>query len=153
MISNAFKGAYQNEVSQQTQGINTITKGVKDFSSAVIGALGFTGALGDNIMATAAKHGLANKVGGVGGNIMLASMNERVNSITDSMVNDFMVSEDGNTKTEKAFDKVAGELKTSSEFETLDTVWNMLQKQAEKKRTENMLKKIKETRDELDRED
>lgn len=77
MISNAFKGAYQNEVSQQTQGINTISKGVKDAGVAIAGALGFTGALGSGTFADVAKHALANRVGGIGGNLMLATMEEK----------------------------------------------------------------------------
>lgn len=78
MVSSAFKGAVQNEVSQKTQGINTITGGVKDAATAVLGALGFSGALGSGAVSGAAKHSLANRVGGIGGNIMLASMDEKV---------------------------------------------------------------------------
>lgn len=84
MISSAFKGAYQNEVSQQNQGINTITKGVTDTATAVIGALGFAGALGSGTVATASKHALANKVGGVGGNLMLATMQEKQETGTNN---------------------------------------------------------------------
>lgn len=145
MLSNAFKGAYQNEVAQQNKGISTITSGAKDLVTGVIGALGFTGALGDNIFATASKYGLANKIGGVGGSIMLASMTDRTNAIKDSMVNDFMVSKDGDTRAEKAFDKVAGELKTAQEFETLDTVWNKLNQQAQKRKEVEMTKRLEET--------
>lgn len=36
-ISNAFKGAYTNEISQQNQGISTITRGVKDVALASLG--------------------------------------------------------------------------------------------------------------------
>lgn len=78
MISNAFKGAYQNEVTQRSQGINTITSGVKDLGTAVLGALGFSGALGTGATSDVFKHALANKIGGIGGNLMLASMDEKV---------------------------------------------------------------------------
>lgn len=80
MISNAFKGAYQDEVSQRNQGINTIASGVKDLGTAVLGALGFTGALGSGALASATKHTLANRVGGIGGNVMLATMKEKKDS-------------------------------------------------------------------------
>lgn len=78
MISNAFKGAYQNEVTQRNQGISTITSGVKDLGTAVLGALGFSGALGTGATSDVFKHTLANRIGGVGGNLMLASMDEKV---------------------------------------------------------------------------
>lgn len=78
MISNAFKGAYQNEVTQRNQGINTITSGVKDLGTTVLGALGFSGALGTGATSDVFKHALANKIGGIGGNLMLASMDEKV---------------------------------------------------------------------------
>lgn len=145
MLSNAFKGAYQNEVAQQNKGISTITSGAKDLVTGVASALGFTGALGSGIVSTASKYALAGKVGGVGGAIMLASMTDRTNAVKNSMVNDFMVSEDGNTKAERAFDKVAGELKTDQEFETLDTVWNKLNQQAQKRKEAEMTKKLEET--------
>lgn len=77
MISSAFKGAVQSEVQSQTQGINTISSGIQDASTAILGALGFTGALGSGDMAKVAKHTLANRVGGIGGNLMLATMEEK----------------------------------------------------------------------------
>lgn len=76
-ISNAFKSAYTNQVAQQNQGINTITSGVKDLATAAIGAAGFAGALGSGAAATAAKHTLAGRIGGVGGNIMLSTLQEK----------------------------------------------------------------------------
>lgn len=77
MISNAFKGAYTNEVAQRNQGIQNISSGVKDVATVVAGALGFSGALGTGALAQGAEHALANRVGGVGGNIMLASLKEK----------------------------------------------------------------------------
>lgn len=77
MISSAFKGAYQQEVNQQNQGINTITGGVKDAATAIIGTLGFVGGLGSGDFAKVSKHALANRVGGIGGNLMLATMEEK----------------------------------------------------------------------------
>lgn len=90
MISNAFKSAYQNEVAQQNQGINTITKGIKDTGTLLAGVLGFSGALGEGVAAKAAKHTLAGRVGGVGGNIMLASLDEKANTLTNKQMKQVM---------------------------------------------------------------
>ena len=90
MISNAFKSAYQNEVAQQNQGINTITSGIKDTGTLLAGVLGFSGALGDGMAAKAAKHTLAGRIGGVGGNIMLASLDEKANTLTNKQMNQVM---------------------------------------------------------------
>lgn len=80
MISSAFKSASINETSQRLKGISTITKGVESAAIAVAGALGFAGALGDGVVAKGAEHALANRAGGIGGNIMLASLNEKKKS-------------------------------------------------------------------------
>lgn len=77
MISSAFKGAYQQEVNQQNQGINTVSGGVKDVGTAILGTLGFAGVLGSGDFAKVSKHALANRVGGIGGNLMLATMEEK----------------------------------------------------------------------------
>ena len=77
MLSNAFKSAETSRVAAQTQGINTITSGIKDAGIAIAGAMGFSGALGSGAVAKGAKHALAGRVGGIGGNIMLATMQEK----------------------------------------------------------------------------
>ena len=76
-ISNAFKGAYVNQVSQQNQGISTITQGVKDLAVTAAGIAGFSGALGSGALAQGAMHAFAGKVGGIGGNIMLSTLKEK----------------------------------------------------------------------------
>lgn len=80
-ISNAFKGAYVNQVSQQNQGIKTITQGVKDLATTAMGIAGFTGALGGGALAQGAMHSFAGRVGGVGGNIMLSTLMEKENTV------------------------------------------------------------------------
>lgn len=80
MISNAFKGAYTNQVAAQNQGINTITGGAKDAVVAGLGAAGFLGLLGSGVAAKASKYGLAGRVGGIGGAIMLSTMQEKKTS-------------------------------------------------------------------------
>ena len=77
MIQHAFTSAYTNRVSQQNQGISNITKGAKDTALLAAGSLGFAGALGDGAVAKAAEYGLAGRVGGIGGAIMLSTMQEK----------------------------------------------------------------------------
>lgn len=77
MISNAFKSAYTNKVSQQNQAARTIGEGIKDTATLALGIAGFSGGLGSGNLAKGAKHALAGRVGGIGGNIMLASLQEK----------------------------------------------------------------------------
>ena len=80
MIQNAFTNAYTSRVQAQNQTINTVTGGIKDAAVLAAGIAGFSGALGDGAVAKGAKHALAGRVGGVGGNIMLATMQEKKDS-------------------------------------------------------------------------
>ena len=80
MIQHAFTGAYTNQVAQQTQVANTMWSGVKDAATLAAGVAGFSGALGEGVVAEGAKHALAGRVGGIGGNIMLASLEEKKNT-------------------------------------------------------------------------
>lgn len=80
MISSAFRSASQNEASQRNKGISTITKGVSSAAVAVAGALGFAGGLGEGVLAKSSEHALANRIGGIGGNIMLATLDEKKQS-------------------------------------------------------------------------
>lgn len=77
MIQHAFTGAYTNQVTQQTQFANTVWSGVKDAATLAAGVAGFSGALGEGVAAEGAKHALAGRVGGIGGNIMLATLEEK----------------------------------------------------------------------------
>lgn len=74
MISNAFKGAYTNEVSQQNQSISNVASGVKAVGGAVLATLGFTGGAGKVI------KDFAKKVGGLGGGAMQAVLDEKKTS-------------------------------------------------------------------------
>ena len=84
MIQNAFKGAYTNEVSTRNQGINTIPTGIKDAVTLAMGITGFAGGFGSSDLgkkiAKGAEHALAGRVGGVGGNIMLATLQQKKES-------------------------------------------------------------------------
>lgn len=77
MIQNAFKSAYTSQISARNQGINAITSGVTDAATLVAGVLGFSGALGSGAVAKGAEHALAGRIGGVGGNIMLATLQQK----------------------------------------------------------------------------
>lgn len=87
MIQNAFKGAYTNEVSARNQGINTISTGIKDAVTLAMGITGFASGFGTSTLgkslAKGAEHALAGRVGGVGGNIMLATLQQKKETAQD----------------------------------------------------------------------
>ena len=84
MIQHSFTGAYQSEVNARNQGINTITGGIKDAATLALGITGFAGGFGSSelgkTVAKGAEHTLAGRVGGVGGNIMLATLQQKKES-------------------------------------------------------------------------
>lgn len=69
----AFKSAVISKESAQNKGVNQITSGIKDAVVAIGGGVAFGGGVGGSV-GMALKHTLAGKVGGVGGNLMLASI-------------------------------------------------------------------------------
>ena len=137
MISSAFKGAYQNHVKQQTQGINTITGGIKDAGTAVLGILGFSGALGNGVIAEAGKNALANRIGGVGGNIMLATLEEKKQTALQAKsIYDIEDTYAVDTAFDTAF---ASNLQNAKAF---TTVWEKLTKKREQKAVESAEQEI-----------
>lgn len=134
-ISNAFKSAYTNQVAQQNQGINTITSGVKDLATAAIGAAGFAGALGSGAAATAAKHTLAGRIGGVGGNIMLSTLQEKKDSANAKQANSQLFSVEDITNTISS--QLGGNPINNSAIKQLGTVFETLQQAKE----QNLLNK------------
>lgn len=138
MISNAFKSAYTNEVNAQAQGINTISTGVKSAATAIAGGLAFGGALGTGTVAKAAKFGLANQVGGVGGSIMLASMESK------TMSNQAGILASSQESLESAFDKMASEYKDAEDIAQLSTVWDTITRAREKSKQQEMIKKVEQ---------
>lgn len=80
MIQSAFKSAYTQQVSAQNQGISNIWSGAKNAAVLAAGTLGLTGALGSGVAAKGASHALAGRVGGIGGNIMLATLQQKKES-------------------------------------------------------------------------
>lgn len=136
MLSNAFKSAETSRVAAQTQGINTITSGIKDAGIAVMGAMGFGGALGSGAVSKGAKHALAGRIGGIGGNIMLATMEEKIQSNSRQSIYDIQDTEAVN----KAFDTaVASNMGNIKAFET---VWEKLSKAREQRDVQNAEQEI-----------
>lgn len=103
MIQSAFKSAQQQELAAKTQTINTITTGVKDLATLALGITGFAGGFGSSALgqsiAKGAEHALAGRVGGVGGNIMLATLQQKKESAQAKQENDnlFTAEEVGKT--------------------------------------------------------
>lgn len=124
-ISNAFKSAYTNEVAQQNQGINAITSGVKDLATTAIGVAGFTGALGSGAAATAAKHTLAGRIGGVGGNIMLSTLQEKKDTANAKQQNAQLFSAEDITNTISS--QLGGNPINNNAVKQLSTVFETLQ--------------------------
>ena len=83
MISNAFKSAVTNEANQKTAFAQNISSGGKDALSTIAGIVGLSAMAsgGASSLAYASAHNFAGRVGGIGGNIMLLSMEERKENI------------------------------------------------------------------------
>lgn len=77
MIQNAFVGAYTNQVAAQNQGISNISSGIKDAAAVGLGIAGISGVFGEGVVGKATSHYGAGRIGGIGGNIMLATLQEK----------------------------------------------------------------------------
>ena len=77
MIQHAFKNAEKDFVQSVTQYSNTLSSGIKDVATLALGITGFAGGLGNGAVAKGAEHALAGRIGGVGGNIMLATLQQK----------------------------------------------------------------------------
>ena len=87
-IQHNFKQAYTNKVSQQNQGINTITQGVKSTAIAVGGvAVGASMAMGAGSVGKMVFQNMAGKIGGIGGDLMAQSMQEKLDSAVSAEQN------------------------------------------------------------------
>lgn len=134
MISSAFKSAALEETRAKQNVVGTATAGVKDLATGIVGALGFAGVGGD-AFSTAAQHALAGRVGGIGGNLMLASMEEK---IADAKEYDLM--RQGSFTREEVGSTIKSQLGDNpinrAAIKQLDTVFNTLQRAKE----ENIIK-------------
>ena len=124
----------------QNQGIDTITTGAKSAATAVLGIAGLSGGLGSGIVAKAAKYGLANKVGGVGGAIMMSTMEDKISS--DMAGN--LIASASQEDVSNAFKQMASGYSDRESIYQLDTVWNTIVKQREQHKQQEMLKKVEE---------
>ena len=123
MISSAFKSAYQNEVSQRNQGISTVTQGVKDAATAIIGITGFAGGLGKGAFAKGAEHALAGRVGGVGGNIMLATLQQKKETAKENKEKQYSAGE--------VLGSLQGNPINRSAIKTLNTVFDFISNESD----------------------
>lgn len=141
MISNAFKNAYMSEQSAINQVGANVTNAMKGAGTLIAGIAGFTGTLGDSAVATAAKHNLAGQVGGIGGNIMLATMDEKKAASQSQQIQNFAkLSEE---ELDARFEPIAkGVDPNSLEEQVVDTVWNKIQKERAKNLEKNLLNKL-----------
>ena len=91
-ISNAFKGAYTNEISQQNQGINTITGGVKN---VVLASLGIA-----NVASGGAIAGKLTEFAGrsLGGGAVMSLLNQKAESAKDNQETKQMLSKEDVSK-------------------------------------------------------
>lgn len=78
MIQHAFTSAYTNQVSQRNQLVGTGIGAAKDAATLIGGVSGFGG---ESVAAKGASHALAGRIGGVGGNIMLATLQEKTTTM------------------------------------------------------------------------
>lgn len=141
MISNAFKSAYMSEQSAINQVGTNVTNAMKGAGTLIAGIAGFTGALGDGAVATAAKHNLAGQIGGIGGNIMLATMDEKKAVAQSQQIQNLAkLSEEELDARFKPI--VEGTDPNSLEEQVVDTVWNKIQKERAKNLEKNILNKL-----------
>ena len=129
MISNAFKSAYMNEQSAINQTASNVTGAIKDAGTLVAGIAGFSGALGSGAVATAAKHNLAGRIGGIGGNIMLSTMDEKVESANNQKNLSMKPEEIASTIHSQLGDNPINR----AAIKKLDTVFNTIMKAKEEK--------------------
>lgn len=133
----AFKESYINEVNQQNQGINNISQGIKSAAVLALGISGFTGGLGDGALAKGAQHTLAGKVGGIGGNIMLASLNQK----KESNANKSIYQIEDTEAVEKAFDQAIANGITN-DYKAMETVWDKLTKAKQDREVQKIEKEV-----------
>lgn len=141
MISNAFKSAYMSEQNAINQVGTNVTNAMKGAGTLIAGIAGFTGALGDGAVANAAKHNLAGQIGGIGGNIMLATMDEKKAVAQSQQIQNLAkLSED---ELNARFEPIAKGVEANSlEEQVVDTVWNKIQKERAKNLEKNILNKL-----------
>ena len=125
MLSNAFKGAYVEQVASQHKVEGNIQRGIRDAASiATIAALGFSGALSDSaIIQGAAKMG-ASRMGGLGGRIVMAALSEKKGT-AESKARD-IIKDESVDSLDTVFTEASNLSRSEAEDMAIDTVWEIL---------------------------
>ena len=124
MLSNAFKGAYTEQVASQHKVEGNIQRGIRDAASiATIAALGFTGAIsGETILKGATRMG-ASRLGGLGGMAVMSALGEK-KATAEAKVQDNAGKEQDSL--EPVFDEAVKLSRSEEEDIAIDTVWEIL---------------------------
>lgn len=69
-----------NESAQINKTFGNVSSAILDSAAVVTAALGFSGALGEGVTGQALGHAAAGRIGGIGGHLMLATMNQKKDS-------------------------------------------------------------------------
>lgn len=153
-IQHNFKQAYTNKVSQQNQGINTITQGVKSTAIAVGGVAGGVGmAMGaggsglSGAMASFAESGvgkmvfqnMAGKIGGIGGNLMAQSMQEKLGSAVSAEQNKQSIEAD---TVSRMTSELGGNPINNNAIKQINTVYDTILQERQNKILNQASKKI-----------
>ena len=125
MLSNAFKGAYTEQVASQHKVEGNIQRGIRDAASiATIAALGFTGAIsGETILKGATRMG-ASRLGGLGGTAVMAALSEKKGT-AESKARD-VVKDESVDSLEPVFNEAVKLSRSEEEDVAIDTVWEIL---------------------------
>ena len=141
MISNAFKSAYMQKENAFNAFGRDVGEATKNAFTVVAGAAGALGAFGDGAVASATKHNLAGKIGGIGGNIMLAYLDEKKDVSSNKAIQD--LSKLSDEELDARFEKIASGTEAGSlEEKVVDTVWNKIEKERSRRMEEKVLKDL-----------
>lgn len=125
MLSNAFKGAYVEQVSAQHKVEGNIQRGIRDAASiATIAALGFTGAISDETILKGATRMGASRLGGLGGTAVMAALGEKKGT-AESKARD-VVKDESVDSLEPVFNEASNLSRSEEEDIAIDTVWEIL---------------------------
>lgn len=127
-----------NESAQMNKTFGNVSGAILDSAAVVTAALGFSGALGEGATGQALGHAAAGRIGGIGGNLMLATMNEKVRTQQDVSDKKFLANA-SDEELESAFDSMVKEGNENDRLResALDTVWDILSREREKKKIMN----------------
>lgn len=124
-----------NESAQMNKTFGNVSSAILDSAAVVTAALGFSGALGEGVTGQALGHAAAGRIGGIGGHLMLATMNQKVKSSQDFKSDSQFLNEASDEELDYGLGKVYNEGKDDKvKMEALSTVADILMRSREKKR-------------------